>query len=64
MAEMFLVYPMHFTITNAQHSPARSLTALLRAADAQGKVNNIRVNYHYESFFVRKEDKGGGGKDW
>lgn len=50
MAEMFLVYPMHFTITNAQHSHARSLTVLLRAADAHGKVDNIRVNYHYESF--------------
>lgn len=50
MAEMFLVYPMHFTITNAQHSHARSLTALLKAADPHGKVDIIRANYHYENF--------------
>lgn len=50
MAEMFLVYPMHFTITNAQRSRARSLTAVLKAADAHGKVDIIRANYHSESF--------------
>lgn len=55
MAEMFLVYPLHFTITNAQHSHARSLTALLRSPNAHGKVDN--VNYHYESFLEGRKTR-------
>lgn len=59
---MFLVYPVHFSVTNTQFSHARSLIALLRATDAHSRVDIIRVNYHYEKFFGWEKEEGEGGK--